>query len=174
MNGAIGGGRLEGQAVFVAHELRNLAVRFLKRFGVFREEDAAAGCVGDRLEPRIGVRKTLLCLLDLDAAALFAVAKRCAERDAENAHIAGLQARLQQIDGGVGGSIHASGEQHDGLLAGKAREPVENGIQAGGKIQLAKSKIEADTVQSILRGALVRGEIEQGNRRFGITGDGSV
>jgi hypothetical protein len=74
MNGAIGNGRLEGQAVFVADELGNLAVRFLKRLGIFREENAAAGCAGNRLEPRIGVSKTLLCLLDLGAAARFAVA----------------------------------------------------------------------------------------------------
>ena len=73
MNSAIGDGRLEGQAVFVADELRDLAVGLLKCFGVFREEHAASGCAGNGLESRIRISKTLLCLLDLGAAACFAI-----------------------------------------------------------------------------------------------------
>jgi len=74
MNQSIGNGWRKGQAVFVADELRNLAVSLLKRSGVFREEHTAAGCVGYRLEPRIRVGKTLLYLLDLGTAARFSFA----------------------------------------------------------------------------------------------------
>ena len=44
--------------------------------------------------------------------------------------------------------------------------------QAGGEIQLTKSEIEANAAQGILRGAFVRGEIEQREGRFGIAGEG--
>ena len=56
MNIAIRSGRRKGQAVLMADELRNLAVGFLEGFGVWREKDAAAGCMGDRQKAGIGSR----------------------------------------------------------------------------------------------------------------------
>src|ERR1700760_1582399 len=50
MDGAVLCGWGEGDAVFVANELRDLAISFLERFGIFGEVGAATSGIGDGFE----------------------------------------------------------------------------------------------------------------------------
>ena len=74
MNSAIGDWRRESQAVFVADELRYLAICFRESFGALGEKDTAARRIGDGQKAIIRGGKALLRLLNLPAAAFFAVA----------------------------------------------------------------------------------------------------
>jgi len=79
---------------------------------------------------------------------------------------------LQELDCGRGGSVYAGREQHDCLFSRNACKPIENAVQAGGEIELAKTLVEAEVAQGKLRSLLIGGEIEQRERRIGVAGDG--
>lgn len=73
MDGAVGDGRGEGQAIFMADNLRDFTVSLFKGFAIHGKVGAATGGLRNPFQALVGGGKLFLCLLDFGFAAEFAV-----------------------------------------------------------------------------------------------------
>lgn len=138
--------RREGQTVFVTNQFGDLVIGLLERRGVFREIGAATRSIGEGVEPSVGLGEGLLGLVNLLPGSFFAVTKRSVHGHGENADVRGLEAGNQRLLDLIGRSVHAGGNQDDGFFARDASQPVENGAQAAGQVQVTVAQGELDGV----------------------------
>jgi len=146
--------------------------------GVFGEIDAAAGGCGELLQGFICFAKALVDEIPVGAVlrgpffALERFAEIARERNGENAHVGSLQFLLDDLPGFRRRRVEAGGQQDNGFLSGKGREPVERGGYAGGEVEVGEANVEIEILKGIARGSLAGRETENELGSVGVRGDG--